>query len=552
MSHWIKTKDGDPLAAALYRRHYSCYQYADNRRDDPAYRNRNLIVGPGEKLILVTPDYTALFIWRRFIDKSGQTGVNCAAFRNESTTLASELIKDACAWAWQRWPGQRLYTYVDASAIKSSNPGYCFRLAGWRRCGVTKKRKLIILELYPEEVNLTTPARRNPLAAQTDITLATETSSPQLIELLPSQIHIDAGLQTRDKMSQETITEYAEAMANGDQFPPLTVFHNGDTHALVKGFHRLRAHIMAFGEDKPIRCKTVYGNRRDALKEALGDNADHGLRLTREDKRKKVKIALADAEWGQWSDREIAKLCKVSHPLVAEVRREVTGNSSSDQPRTYTTKHGTQATMHTERISQANSARSSNATSNDDAMPYAAIIEQIAATEPDALQSPPQSLMIDESLAIILDVAKATAASPALQLAWLRVCNRKEAFLYALQPGTTFNNYCFNQAHQQAIVLIEAEAAKAAKTTQEAPTHPPAPSLTPPAAPTPQPAPVAPAGSGKTSPSRTERIVELRRLCQSLIDSLPDYGELTGDYSSTLALRRALEPMIRKLEENSI
>ena len=331
---------------------------------------------------------------------------------------------------------------------------------------------------------MTTLTRRNPLASQTDITLATETTSTpgsQLVELLPSQIYIDAGLQTRDKMSQETITEYAEAMANGDQFPPLTVYHNGATYALVKGFHRIKAHIAAF-DNKPIRCKVVHGNRRDALKEALSDNADHGLRLTREDKRKKVKIALADEEWGQWSDREIAKLCKVSHPLVAEVRREVTGNSSSDNgQRTYTNKHGTTSTMRTERISQANSARSSTTAAADDAMPYAAIIEQIAAAEPDALQSPPQSLMIDESLTIILGEVRAAAASPTAQLAWLRARNKKEAFLHALQPGATFNNYCFNQAHQQAIALIEAEAAK---TAQEAP-QPPAPSLTPPAAPTP-------------------------------------------------------------------
>lgn len=337
---------------------------------------------------------------------------------------------------------------------------------------------------------MTTLTRRNPLAAATDITLATETSNPQLIDLLPSQIYIDAGLQTRDKMSQETITEYAEAMANGDQFPPLTVFHNGDTHALVKGFHRLRAHIAAF-DNKPIRCKVVHGNRRDALKEALGDNADHGLRLTREDKRKKVKLALADEEWGQWSDREIAKLCKVSHPLVAEVRREVTGNSSSDQPRTYTTKHGTQATMRTERISQANSVRSSNAAAADDAMPYA-----------------PRTV----------SVFKADPADP--NSADVHIKEFMHVLPMRPQPAPP----------------------------QPPADPPPAPSLTPPAAPTPQSAPVA----GKTSPSRTERIVELRRLCQSLIDSLPDYGELTGDYSSTLALRRALEPMIRKLEENSI
>ena len=321
---------------------------------------------------------------------------------------------------------------------------------------------------------MTTLTRRNPLASQTDITLATETTSTpgsQLVELLPSQIYIDAGLQTRDKMSQETITEYAEAMANGDQFPPLTVYHNGATYALVKGFHRIKAHIAAF-DNKPIRCKVVHGNRRDALKEALSDNADHGLRLTREDKRKKVKIALADEEWGQWSDREIAKLCKVSHPLVAEVRREVTGNSSSDNgQRTYTNKHGTTSTMRTERISQANSARSGTTAAADAAMPYA-----------------PRTV----------SVFKADPADPNSADVHIK------EFMHVLPMKPQ-----------------------------------PAP---------PQPAPVA----GKTAPSRTERIVELRRLCQSLIDSLPDYGELTGDYSSTLALRRALEPMIRTLEENLV
>ena len=52
MMHWIPVKDGNPLAAAIYRRHYSAYRYADRRRDDPTYRNRNLIAGPGEKLLL--------------------------------------------------------------------------------------------------------------------------------------------------------------------------------------------------------------------------------------------------------------------------------------------------------------------------------------------------------------------------------------------------------------------------------------------------------------------------------------------------------------------
>ena len=96
---WLAVKDGDPRAAALYKRHYSCYHYADRRRSDPSYRNRNLIVGPGQKMVLLTADCKALFAWRKFKDDSKQHGVNCAVFRNEGAynkqILSSELILEA-------------------------------------------------------------------------------------------------------------------------------------------------------------------------------------------------------------------------------------------------------------------------------------------------------------------------------------------------------------------------------------------------------------------------------------------------------------------------
>ena len=148
--HWLPIKDGDPRAAALYRRHYSCYQYADNRRNQHGYRNRFMIVGPGQKMLLLTLACDALFAWRKFIDRSGQTGVNCSVFRNESPVLSSELILEAEQHAWARWPGDRLYTYVKGSAVLSSNPGYCYLRAGWRKCGFTKGG-LVILEKLPEE-----------------------------------------------------------------------------------------------------------------------------------------------------------------------------------------------------------------------------------------------------------------------------------------------------------------------------------------------------------------------------------------------------------------
>ena len=144
--YWIPVKDGDPRAFDLMRRHYTFQPYTDNRRKNAGYRNRYLIAGPGEKMVLLGVDCQALFVWRKFIDKSGQTGINCAVFRNESDRLSSVLILEAERLAFVRWPGERLYTYVNARAIRSSNPGYCFIKAGWRRLPeVTKAKKLAIL-----------------------------------------------------------------------------------------------------------------------------------------------------------------------------------------------------------------------------------------------------------------------------------------------------------------------------------------------------------------------------------------------------------------------
>jgi hypothetical protein len=142
---WYGTLDGDPRAYALFKRHYSAMPYKRRLRR-PGY----LFVGPGEKMVLLTLKCDALFVWRKFIDKSGQQGINCAVFRNESPFLSSELILEAEQLAWKRWPGERLYTYVNPKKILSHNPGYCFKCAGWHVLKErTKSRQLHILEKLP-------------------------------------------------------------------------------------------------------------------------------------------------------------------------------------------------------------------------------------------------------------------------------------------------------------------------------------------------------------------------------------------------------------------
>jgi len=136
---WLAVRDGDDTARALFQLHYSYRPYADGRRP-------MLFVGPGEKLVLLRRDVSALFVWRKFMSGDGQLGINCAVFRNQGDERSSDLIREADAIADERWPGERHYTYVNPRKIRSVNPGYCFKAAGWKTCGITKHRKLVILE----------------------------------------------------------------------------------------------------------------------------------------------------------------------------------------------------------------------------------------------------------------------------------------------------------------------------------------------------------------------------------------------------------------------
>lgn len=126
--NWLGVHDGDARALGLFKRHYSY-----RRRASGQARGSPTFIGQGEKIVLLTIDCRALFTWQRStVDRtSGQIGVNCTVFRNESELRSSDLILEAEQIAWAKWPGARLFTYVDGKKVKSANPGWCFKQAGW-------------------------------------------------------------------------------------------------------------------------------------------------------------------------------------------------------------------------------------------------------------------------------------------------------------------------------------------------------------------------------------------------------------------------------------
>jgi len=146
-------------------------------------------------------------------------------------------------------------------------------------------------------------------------------------------INTESGTQTRVNLNEETIANYAEDMENGADFPPVTVFHDGNEFYLADGFHRVMSAIR--NGKKDIEADVRKGSCLDALKHALGANMDHGLRRTNADKRKCVSLALAS--FGKMSDRAIADLCGVGNKFVGDMR---TATCVQDTPSTRQGKDG--------------------------------------------------------------------------------------------------------------------------------------------------------------------------------------------------------------------
>jgi ParB-like chromosome segregation protein Spo0J len=132
-----------------------------------------------------------------------------------------------------------------------------------------------------------------------------------------NQLTIDGGTQSRVKIIQEAVDEYAESLKAGARFPAVLVYFDGIKYYLTDGYHRYFAHQKAGIRDIEV---IVNGTLRDAILRSKSVNAENGRHRTNEDKRNAVQGMLDDFEWQFWNDAEIAKACRVSITLVASVR----------------------------------------------------------------------------------------------------------------------------------------------------------------------------------------------------------------------------------------
>lgn len=132
LEHWFLAERGayDPLGVVLADGHYS-----RRKPGSPKF------LPPGQRFVLISRDGRAVWGWWRskgVVAMNGLDGWTCVIFRRLAGPRASALVLDA-----ERAIGRLgfdcgpdgLLTYVFDRKVRSGNPGYCYKLAGWHIAG---------------------------------------------------------------------------------------------------------------------------------------------------------------------------------------------------------------------------------------------------------------------------------------------------------------------------------------------------------------------------------------------------------------------------------
>jgi hypothetical protein len=155
-----------------------------------------------------------------------------------------------------------------------------------------------------------------------------ESNVPPLRTSIPiADLKTGVATQVRVKSSDAVIDDYVEKLTGGIDLGPVVVFHDraANVYWLADGYHRTRA---AERVGRAAVDALVYdGSERDAFLFAAAANTRHGLVAGRDDRKKVARLMLADPEWGQWSNKEIARRTGLSDKTVAKERRALSAES---------------------------------------------------------------------------------------------------------------------------------------------------------------------------------------------------------------------------------
>jgi len=179
-----------------------------------------------------------------------------------------------------------------------------------------------------------------------------------MVEISLTDVIAEGTTQMRG-YDDKLVERYAEAMKDGAVFLPVVVFAAGSKFYLADGFHRV-------GAARALKRKTIEAEihepingespQRSAILYAVGANETHGRNRSLEDKRRAVETLLKDPEWSRWTDREIARQCRVSPTFVGRLRtRLINGGVLEREEKRKAKRNGTTYEVDTKNIGAAKS-----------------------------------------------------------------------------------------------------------------------------------------------------------------------------------------------------
>ena len=145
--------------------------------------------------------------------------------------------------------------------------------------------------VYPNRACRPPAWRSNGTHSLYALTLDGQNRCPRHLPPLSYEAIAGGGTQSRAKLNNDVVTEYAEAYKAGAKFPAVTVFFDGKDRWLADGFHRYFAAKQA-GKTSILET-VVPGTLRDAKFHSGKANQEHGQRRTNEhdDERCDVHVA---------------------------------------------------------------------------------------------------------------------------------------------------------------------------------------------------------------------------------------------------------------------
>jgi len=146
-------------------------------------------------------------------------------------------------------------------------------------------------------------------------------------------IRLDGETQARVSLDSQLVTQYAEAMGDGDAFPPIVVFHDGSDYWLADGFHRY--HATKQQGYASIEAEIKIGTREEAQIYAFGANARRGLSTNPEDIRSIIIRMFSHPISSGWALGEIARHVGVSKMTVSRVKASLQPKDGESTIKTY-------------------------------------------------------------------------------------------------------------------------------------------------------------------------------------------------------------------------